>query len=83
MNKDGDQSDLPPSEDRVPAFWRRLKEHRIAQWGVGYVAVAHGIQHAVVLTTESLDWPHEVERASMILLALGLTPLERFTIVSR
>lgn len=58
--------------DQVSALWRRLKEHRIAQWAIGYVAIAYGIQHAVVLTTESLDWPHVVTRVSMLLLALGL-----------
>jgi TolB-like protein/Tfp pilus assembly protein PilF len=62
----------PTSGDQVSALWRRLKEHRIAQWAIGYVAVAYGIQHAVVLTTESLDWPHVVTRVSMLLLALGL-----------
>ena len=63
---------LLPPEERVSALWRRFKEHRIAQWSLGYIAVAYGIQHAVVLTTESLDWPHIVTRVSMLLLALGL-----------
>jgi len=58
--------------DQLSALWRRLKEYRIAQWSVGYVAVAYGIQHAVTLTSEALEWPHGIERASMILLALGL-----------
>src|SRR5215831_2548049 len=53
-------------------LWRRLKDHRIAQWTVGYIAVAYGIQHGVVLTTESLDWPHTVERITMIAFVLGL-----------
>jgi len=72
MSKDADQSELPPSGDRVSDLWQRLKEHRIAQWSVGYVAVAYGIQHAVSLTIEAMEWPHGLERASMILLALGL-----------
>jgi TolB-like protein len=63
---------LSTSGDQVSPLWRRLKEHRIAQWSLGYIAVAYGIQHAVVLTTESLDWPHIVTRVSMLLLALGL-----------
>ncbi|HEX5280392.1 MAG TPA: hypothetical protein VFW28_09950 [Micropepsaceae bacterium] len=58
--------------DRVTTLWRRVKEHRIAQWTVGYVAVAYGIQHAVTLTSEALDWPHAVTRISIILLAFGL-----------
>jgi hypothetical protein len=34
------------AEDRLALFLRQVKEHRIAQWTVGYVAVAYGIQHA-------------------------------------
>lgn len=64
------RADVPP--DRLTALWRRLKDHRIAQWTVGYVAVAYGIQHAVTLTSEAFDWPHVVTRLSMLLLALGL-----------
>src|SRR5579864_2234114 len=60
------------SPDRFTALWRRLKAHRIAQWTVGYVAVAYGIQHAVTLTSEAYKWPDEVIRVSMTLLALGL-----------
>jgi hypothetical protein len=34
------------SEDRFALLWRRIKDHRIAQWTVGYVAVAYRIQQA-------------------------------------
>lgn len=73
--------ELKPATEAGPAgdeahgrvkFWRRVKEHRVVQWGLGYTAVAYGIQHAVTLTLEALEWPHEIERASMILLILGL-----------
>jgi hypothetical protein len=43
--------DVAPSTDRLTALWRRIKEHRIAQWTVGYIALAYGIQHAVILTS--------------------------------
>src|SRR5215469_11362382 len=59
-------------EDVLSAAWRRIKQHRIAQWTVGYVAVAYGIQHAVTLTSEAFEWPNAVERISMIVLALGV-----------
>src|ERR1700683_3634517 len=73
MSEDAEHAKTDPSSQTgVSALWRRLKEHRIAQWSVGYVAVAYGIQHAVTLTIEALEWPHGIERASMILLALGL-----------
>ena len=70
MAQDADRAELPPY--RIAVLWRRLKEHRIAQWTAGYVAVAYGIQHAVILTSESLQWPNIVARVSMILLAVGL-----------
>ena len=70
MSEEADRAEAPP--DRFTALWRRMKDHRIAQWTVGYVAVAYGIQHAVTLTSEALDWPHAVTRVSFLLLALGL-----------
>src|SRR5579863_9218618 len=70
MGEDADRTELPP--DRFTALWRRMKDHRIAQWTVGYVAVAYGIQHAVTLTSEAFDWPHVVTRISMLLLVLGI-----------
>jgi len=32
-----DHSTRPESTDRVAAVWRRVDDHRIAQWTVGYV----------------------------------------------
>ena len=70
MNDETTRADSPP--DRVTAIFRRLKDHRIAQWTVGYVAVAYGIQHAVTLTSEAFKWPDGVLRISMLLLILGM-----------
>jgi TolB-like protein len=69
---DGTDSAPVASGGQLVLLWRRVKEHRIAQWTVGYVAVAYGIQHAVTLTSEALDWPHAATRLSFLLLALGL-----------
>ena len=66
------EHDDAPSIDRLSKLWRRVNEHRMVQWGVAYVALAYAIQHAVILTSESLEWPHAVARVSMLLLALGL-----------
>src|SRR5215469_7896497 len=59
-------------EDFLSAAWLRVNQHRIAQWTVGYVAVAYGIQHAATLTSEAFDWPHAVTRLSMLVLILGV-----------
>ena len=62
----------PPSVDRLSQLWRRINEYKIAQWSVAYVALAYGVQHGVILTSESFEWPNMVARISMLLLALGL-----------
>src|SRR5258708_3651942 len=62
----------PPSVDRLSLLWRRVNDHKIAQWSVAYVALAYGVQHGVTLTSEAFEWPHAVERISMLLLAAGL-----------
>src|SRR6266853_5749289 len=62
----------PPSVDRLSFLWRRINDHKMVQWSVAYVALAYGAQHAVTLITEAFEWPHAVERVSMLLLALGL-----------
>ena len=62
----------PPSVDRVSQLWRRINDHKMVQWSVAYVALAYGVQHAVTLITEAFEWPHAVERVSMLLLAFGL-----------
>ena len=70
MSDETNGADLAP--DRVTAIFHRIKQRRIPQWMIGYVAVAYGIQHAVNLTAEAFDWPHIVTRISMLLLALGV-----------
>src|SRR6476619_4873823 len=62
----------PPSLDRFAALWRRINDHKLVQWSIAYIAAAYAIQHAVILTGESFEWPNIVARASMLLLILGL-----------
>ena len=56
----------------LPALWRRLSEHHVAQWTAAYVGLAYAIQHAIVLTGEAFEWPQAVQRITMLLLILGL-----------
>src|SRR6266566_1814758 len=62
----------PPSVDRLSLLWRRVNDHKMVQWSVAYIALAYGIQHGVILTSESFEWPNAVARISMLLLVLGL-----------
>ena len=61
-----------PPVDRLAGVWRRINDNTVVQWTVAYVALAYGIQHAVILTSESFEWPNIVARISMLLFVLGL-----------
>src|SRR5437763_7507378 len=61
-----------PPVDRLSALWRRVHEHKVVQWTVAYIAVAYGLQHGIILVSESLEWPSAVARISLLLLAFGL-----------
>src|SRR5690349_9298373 len=79
MSEGSDNNTVQPAGGgRLAQLWRRLKEHRIAQWTVGYVAVAYGIQHGVVLTREAFEAPQMIERVSMLALILGLPLVATF-----
>ena len=58
--------------DRLSEIWRRIREHKVAQWTVAYVALAYALQHGTILISESLEWPTVVARLSLIVLVLGL-----------
>jgi TolB-like protein len=68
----------PPPVDRLSQLWQRIKDHKMVQWSVAYVALAYGIQHGVILTSESFGWPNAVARISMLLLVFGLPVVMTF-----
>jgi len=74
----GRSNDKPEHIDRMAGLWRRVYERKIVQWSVAYVALAYGVQHGVVLTAEAFEWPHAVQQASMLLLAVGLPVVVTF-----
>src|SRR5438445_13321698 len=67
-----------PQLDRLSLLWRRVNDHKMVQWSVAYVALAYAIQHGVILTSESFEWPKAVARISMLLLVLGLPVVMTF-----
>src|SRR3974390_628969 len=57
----------------VPATpWARIKEHKIIQWAVGYLAAALALTHAEELIARAFEWPEFISRALIVFLALGL-----------
>src|ERR1700694_2908690 len=79
MSEDtGRANPKPPSVDRLSELWRRINEHKMVQWSVAYVALAYGIQHGVILTSESFEWPNTEARISLLLLFWGLPMVMTF-----
>jgi TolB-like protein/Tfp pilus assembly protein PilF len=52
-------------------LWPRIKEHKIVQWTVAYVAFAFVALHGATLLSDALEWPHAVVRLVTFLLILG------------
>src|SRR5215470_12696783 len=52
--------------------WARIKEHKIIQWAIGYLAAALALTHAEELIARAFDWPALISRVLIVVLALGL-----------
>src|SRR5262249_44181324 len=67
---------LPDPVERPAAsngsIWHRIREHKIIQWALGYLAAALALTHAEELVAHAFDWPDLVSRALIVVLALGL-----------
>jgi TolB-like protein/class 3 adenylate cyclase len=64
--------------ETLAQLWRSIKERKIVQWSIAYVALAYGMQHGVVLTGDAFAWPHPIQQISMLLLAVGLPVVMTF-----
>ncbi len=53
------------------AFWRRVRERKIAQWGAGYIIAAFGLMQGVLLIAETFDWPAVAGRMAFAVFAAG------------
>jgi hypothetical protein len=51
--------------------WPRIREHKIAEWTVAYVAFAFVALHGATLLSDALEWPHAIVRLVTFLLILG------------
>jgi len=55
----------------VTAFIARLKQRKLVQWALAYVAAAWAVLQALGLAVDSYDWPHDVMRVAFAVIALG------------
>lgn len=54
------------------SFWTRVQEHKIIQWGVGYLGAALALAHGQELVGHAFHWPDLIGRLFMLLLIAGL-----------
>src|SRR5215469_13406678 len=71
------QADHSPNPVERPAagdggVWHRIREHKIIQWALGYLAAALAVTHAEELIARAFEWPEFISRALIVVLALGL-----------
>ena len=52
-------------------FLIRLKQRKLVQWALAYVAAAWAVLQALGLAVDSYDWPHDVMRIAFAVIALG------------
>jgi TolB-like protein/Tfp pilus assembly protein PilF len=52
-------------------LWQRLKQRKLVQWALAYIAAAWALLQALGLAADSYDWPHGVMRVAFAVIALG------------
>jgi hypothetical protein len=52
-------------------FWARVQEHKIIQWGIGYLGGALALAHGQELVGHAFHWPDVVTRIFMVVLIVG------------
>jgi len=55
-----------------PGIWVRIKEHKVAQWLLAYLALAYTLVQGVAMLSEALDWPHGLIRLITLVPILGI-----------
>ncbi len=51
--------------------WERLKQRKLVQWGVAYLAGAFALLQALQLVSQPFAWPDLVLKAAMVVLGVG------------
>lgn len=55
----------------VDAFWQRLKQRKLVQWAVAYVAFAFALLQGIDIVAQQFGWPEAVQRGITLALVVG------------
>ncbi|MEO8802715.1 MAG: hypothetical protein ABI304_12070 [Rudaea sp.] len=53
------------------AFLQRLRERKLVQWAVAYVAASITLIQVLDVVAQRFGWPEQIERLSILALAVG------------
>lgn len=56
----------------MPPSWSRIRERKLVQWGVAYLAGAWLLLQILALLSDSYQWPAGIMRLAPVVLAFGL-----------
>jgi adenylate cyclase len=68
------RADSKPSAQQsvLAALWAQIREHKVVQWTLAYLAIAYTLLHGAEMLSEALEWPHLVIRVFTLVLMLGI-----------
>jgi TolB-like protein/Tfp pilus assembly protein PilF len=52
-------------------FWQRLKQRKLVQWGVAYVAAAFALLQGIDIVAQQFGWPEGVRRGITMAMVVG------------
>jgi TolB-like protein/Tfp pilus assembly protein PilF len=61
-----------PATTSTRDVWERIKQHKVVQWTLAYLALAYTLLHGAELLGNSLGWSHGLLRVFTLLLIMGV-----------
>jgi TolB-like protein/Tfp pilus assembly protein PilF len=55
----------------VTTFWQRLRQRKLVQWAVAYVAAAFALLQGIDIVAQQFGWPESLQRGITLALVLG------------
>ena len=70
----GEPQQAPVASPEAPAvsFWDRIKNHKVVQWTLAYVAIVYALLQGSEMLAGALEWPHAWIRILTLVLILGV-----------
>jgi TolB-like protein len=61
-----------PRTQASESAWAKLRDRKVVQWGLGYIAVAWGLLQALEFAVATFDWPEVITRVGAVVAAVGV-----------